>query len=140
MILKEVLSTVTDPDLPVIWVDPALADDFWSRLAASLADRRFVLLDLDARGPAHTHDELLECFRRSAGWPEGYCPNLNALKDCLLALDDPPAGGWVVLFREPGPLRQGDEATFEDLLEILELVHDIKLKTKGLLFKLVLAG
>lgn len=139
MILKEVLAAVADPHMPVIWVDPALAEDFWSRLAAALAERHYIVLDLEASGPVHTHAQLLGSFELSAGLPAGSCPNLNALKDSLLSLDEPPEGGWVVLFRLPGPLRQNDEETFEDLLEVLETVHDIKLENKGLRFKLVLA-
>ena len=45
-----------------------------------------------------------------------------------------------MLYREAGTLRQVDEAAFEELLEVLELVHDIKLENKGLALKLVVSS
>ncbi len=140
MILQNLISAVEDPGLPIVWVDSSCSAEFWGRLSTALKAAGYRVLDLDEAGPADSQERLLECFILAAGWPLDFCPNLNALKDALLTLEDPPYGGWVVLFREAGLLRQNDEATFEDLLELLSLVHDIKLKKKGLYFKLAVSG
>ena len=47
------------------------------------------------------------------------------------------ARGWVVMFHNPESLRQNDEATFEDFLEILELVHESQYEIHQRIFKLV---
>jgi len=140
MILQHLLSAIEDPGLPVVWVDDALPKEFWSRLTIALEATGYRILDLEAAGRADSHDQLLACFSVAAGWPPDSCPNLNSLKDALLNLEDSPSGGWVILFREAGRLRQNDEETFEDLLEVTSLVHDIKLKNKSLCFKLVVSS
>ena len=140
MILQHLLYAIEDPGLPVIWVDDALPTEFWNRLVTALEATGYRILNLEAAGRADSHDQLLACFQVAAGWEIGSCPNLNALKDALLTLEDLPSRGWVVLFRDAGFLRQKDEETFEDLLEVVSFVHDIKLKNKRLHFKLVVAN
>jgi hypothetical protein len=140
MTLQHLLSAIEDPGLPVIWVDDSVPADFWTRLINAVRATGYYILNLEAAGRADSHDQLLACFQVAAGWAAGSCPNLNALKDALLSLEDPPSGGWVILFRDAGFLRQKDEETFEDLLEVVATVHDIKLKKKKLHFKLVVAN
>ena len=41
------------------------------------------------------------------------------------------------MFHNPESLRQNDEATFEDFLEILELVHESQYEIHQRIFKLV---
>lgn len=140
MILKELLAAVVEPHMPVVWVDDQLPDEIWSRLADGLRERGYRILDLGGAGRIGSYGQLMEAFGHAAGWPVETCPNMNALKDSLLALDDPASGGWVVLFRDAGRLRQADEAAYEELLEVLETVHEIKLEKKHLVFKLVVSG
>lgn len=140
MILKELLAAVIEPHMPVVWVDDQLPDDVWTRLAAALRNGGYRVLDLGEAGRIDSHDQLLQAFSSIAGWPRVSCPNLNALKDHLLAMEDPPSGGWVVFFKDAGLLRQADETAYEDLLEVLELVHDIKQERRNLVFKLVVSG
>ena len=139
MILQHLLTAIDDPELPVVWVDDSHPAEFWSRLLTALEATGYRTLSLEAAEGVDSYAQLLACFCSAAGWPAGFCPNLNALKDALLTLEDPPSGGWVVLFRKAGPLRQNDEETFEDLLDVFSVVHDIKLNIKALNFKLVVS-
>jgi hypothetical protein len=137
MTFEQVLSVIADPEVPVVWLEPGLPVEFWRRVQEETSRTGYRVFRLDSPAPPASHDELLAAFCAAAAIPREECPNLNALKDALLGLSENAAKGWVILFKEAGLLRQADEATFEDLLDIVGLVADIKLKKKGKVFKLV---
>jgi RNAse (barnase) inhibitor barstar len=137
MTLEQIVARIEDPETPLVWLDPSTPEEYWRALPETLKQAGFRVIRLDAEGDIVDHNALLDRFAALATLPEYFRHDLNSLKDCLLGLPDDCEKGWAVLFRNPEPLRQNDEATFEDLLEILNLVHESKFELHMKVFKLV---
>lgn len=135
--LDQIAARLEDPDVPVVWLDPITPEAIWNDLPDALAARGLAVLNLDGGEPIVDHDSLLRRFAEIAPLPGGFLQTLASLKDCLLQLPRLTARGWVVIFRNPESLRQNDEATFEDFLEVLELVHEAHHESHDGVFKLV---
>jgi RNAse (barnase) inhibitor barstar len=135
--LEQIVSRVDDPETPVVWMDPALPESIWSSLPAGLAARGYSVFHIDADGPAEDREALLARFEDFIGLPDIYTHDFESLKNCLLAKAAEPSLGWAVLFSNPDPLRQNDEAAFEELMEVLALVHESTYEIHMKSFKLV---
>ena len=135
--LDQIVARLEDPETPVVWLDPATPEEFWNNLPGALVARGLAVLNLDGGLPIVDHDSLLERFSQVAPLAVDFLQTLTSLKDCLLKLPHQTSRGWVVMFRSPEALRQNDEATFEDFLEILELVHESQYEIHHRVFKLV---
>ena len=135
--LDQIVARLEDPEVPVVWLDPITPEELWNNLPAALIARGLAVLNLDAGPPIIDHDSLLERFSEVAPLPGSFLQSLTSLRDSLLKLPHQTPSGWVVMFRNPESLRQNDEATFEDFLEILELVHESQYEMHHRVFKLV---
>lgn len=133
--LQQIVERVLDPAAPVIWVAPSTTEDVWSGLPQALSSSGFRVYALnDATGYA----SLMNAISAAIPIPRWTRPDFNSLKDSLLSLDDGGERGWVLVFRHPEALRSGDEEAFEDFLEVLEVVNDILIGNRQLMFKLIL--
>lgn len=135
--LPQIVARLEDPEVPVVWLDPTTPEQFWNDLPEALIARGLAVLNLEGGSPISDHDSLLERFSEILDCPGDLPHSLPALRDCLLKLPHRGPRGWVVIFRRPELLRQNDEATFEDLLEALELVHESQFEIHHRVFKLV---
>jgi hypothetical protein len=135
--LDQIVARLLDPETPVIWLDPSTPDGLWADLARSLPSRGLAVLNLDDGRPILDHDSLLERFAEVAPVPVAALPSLPSLRECLLRLPHVTSRGWVVMFHRPESLRQFDEATFEDFLEVLAAVHESQYEIHNRVFKLV---
>ena len=135
--LDQIVARLEDPEVPVVWLDPITPAEFWNDLPVALAARGIVVLNLDGGQPIVDHDSLLGRFSEVVSAPAGFLHSLTSLKDCLLKLPHQTVSGWVVMFRNPEALRQNDEATFEDFLELVEMVHEAEYELHCRIFKLV---
>ncbi len=122
--LEQILGRVDDPETPVVWLDPAIPDEVWRSLPAGLRARGYQVFHIDEFGAVEDRESLLARFEALVNVPERYRHDFESLKDCLLGMASEPARGWALLFSNPGPLRQIDEAAFEELMEALEAVHE----------------
>lgn len=135
--LQEILARIEDPETPVVWLDPSTPPDVWEQAPPALQSRGYWVASLDPKGAVGSYDALLSAFSTVFALTAPHPRSLNALKDALAGLQNSPQRGWVVLFRQPDILRQDDEETFEDLLEVVDAVHEIKHTRHALVFKLV---
>ncbi|WP_321473216.1 hypothetical protein [uncultured Paludibaculum sp.] len=135
--LGQIVLRVGDPGTPVVWLDPSVPDSAWAGLPASLHRAGYSVIDLDGPTPVVDLNTLLERF--AAGTPPTpfAAVDLASLRQNLLRLANDSPMGWVVLFRAPELLRQNDEATFEELLELLAFVHDSRYEIHQRVFKLI---
>lgn len=132
--LGQIVLRVGDPGTPVVWLDPSIPDQVWTDLPAALERAGYSVLNLDGPEPVADLESLLRRFGADSGF---VCVDLAALRQNLLRLPNDRPMGWAILFPNPGLLRQNDEATFEDLLEILEFVNDSRYEIHHRLFKLI---
>jgi RNAse (barnase) inhibitor barstar len=135
--LQQILARIEDLETPVIWLDPSTPPALWEEAPGALQARGYRVALLDSEGSVGSYDALLDAFSKVFAFAAPHPRSLNALKDVLAGLPNTPQRGWVVLFRQPGVLRQEDEETFEDFLEMIDAVHEIKYSRHGLVFKLV---
>lgn len=114
--IDQIVARVEDPANPVVWLDPSTSDDIWQALPEALKRRGFAVVLLEGVGSAETlRTELTGVLGGGA-----------SVREALAALDwADRQQGWVILFRRPEPLREADEAAFEDLLEMIAQVHDM---------------
>lgn len=135
--VEQLLHRLEDPETPVVWLDPSASEDLWLGLHQALLHSGFHVFRLDDRpGPSDRADVL----SRLAAWAglDAQIPlELAALNQHLLELPAVSKRGWVIVYRHPEPLRQADEGAFEDLLEMLENVHEQRYGRDGRLFKLL---
>lgn len=124
--LEQLLQRLEDPATPVVWLDPALPEHLWAELPAAAAARGFHVLNLGAAGPIFDFCSLLAAFGRLL--PESICydHSLPSLREALLRLKPQGKIGCLVLFPEPGTLRQNDESAFEEFIELIENVDDLR--------------
>lgn len=124
--LQQLLLRLEDPATPVIWLDPALPEQLWTELPTAAAACGYHVLDLGAAGPIFDLCSLLAAFGRVL--PDSTCfdHSLPSLREALIGLAPHSPMGCLVLFHEPDALRQNDEATFEELIELIENVDDIR--------------
>ncbi len=122
--LEQILGRIDDPETPVVWLDPAIPDDVWRSLPAGLRSRGHEVFHIDEFGTVGDRETLLARFEAMVHVPERYMHDFDSLKNCLMGMAAEPSRGWAVLFSNPGPLRQTDEAAFEELMEVLESVHE----------------
>ncbi|HEY3441385.1 MAG TPA: hypothetical protein VGK29_11555 [Paludibaculum sp.] len=135
--LDQIVARLEDPEVPVVWLDPITPDEIWNDLPAALAERGLAVLSLDGGQAIVDHDTLLARFSEVLPELREVPANLTQLKECLLRLPHQTSRGWVVMFHKPESLRQNDEATFEDFLEVLEAVHGSECAGRARSFKLV---
>lgn len=135
--LGQIFLRVEDPGTPVVWLDPSVPDSLWASLPAALHRAGYSVLNLDGTTPITDLSSLLDRFSSGAPEPAFLSADLSALRQNLLRLPNDSHKGWVVLFPGPDSLRQNDEATFEELLEILEFVHESRYEIHQRMFKLI---
>lgn len=134
--LAEIVERVLEPETPVVWLDPGTREELWAALPKALEAQGFRIYVLDG---VTDHRTLMSSILTLVGAGANVRPELNALKDVLLSLEDAGPLGWALIFRQPYALRQNDEAAFEDFLEVVETAHDIRMERRGKRFKLILA-
>ncbi len=135
--LGQILLRVEDPGTPVVWLDPSVPDSLWASLPAALHRAGYSVLNLDGTTPITDAASLLERFSSAAPAPALVSADLSALRQNLLRLPNDSHMGWVVLFRNPEQLRQNNEGIFEELLEILEFIHESRYEIHQRMFKLI---
>ena len=133
--LEEIVARVEDPETPVVWLDPRTPEHFWVELPEALARKGFRVSELEG---VVDRESLMRGLAAAVSAPGIPGSDLAGMKDCLLGVTDEGAGGWALIFRNPGALRQNDESGFEDFLEVLEMVHEIRMERAGHPFKIVL--
>lgn len=124
--LEQVLLRLEDPQTPVVWLDPSLPRALWEELPGFAAQRGYHVLDLDEAGPIFDLSSLLAAFGRLLGFRPQYDHSLPSLRQCLLSIGAQSPLGLLVVFSEPDALRQNDEAGFEEFIELLETVDEIR--------------
>jgi hypothetical protein len=124
--LEQLLSRLEDPEAPVVWLDPALPHQLWSELPRAAAARGFHVFDLSLTGPIFDLCSLLAAFGRLLPASTFYDHSLPSLREALLAVSPDAPAGCLVLFAHPDSLRQNDEPTFEELIELIENVDDLR--------------
>jgi hypothetical protein len=117
--LEPFLEQLADPEQPWVWVPTDTPPDFWDDLSAQAQRRGFRVIDLDRSHDIHDQAALLNSFPEPSA-------NMNALKDDLCGLPR-QRSGYTVLLRNPEPLCDNDPETFEDLLDIVEVVNEARL-------------
>ena len=122
--LEQIMGRVDDPETPVVWLDPAIPDEIWMTLPPGLEQRGYAVFHIDANGLVEDRERLLERFDDVVGASDQYKRDFESLKRCLMGMAAEPERGWAMLFSNPDPLRQRDEAAFEELMEVLESVHE----------------
>jgi hypothetical protein len=122
--LEQILGRVDDPETPVVWLDPAMPAEFWTALPEGLRSRGYRVFHIDQNGDIEDRQSLLARFDSLVHVQQPYTRDFESLKRCLLALAAECERGWTVLFSNPDPLRHADEEAFEELMEVLELVHE----------------
>jgi hypothetical protein len=129
--LEQLVLRLQDPSTPVIWLDPALPEQLWADLPAAATARGFHVLNLDDAGPVFDLCSLLSAFGRLLPESTCYDHSLPSLRAALMDLMPHAKAGCLVLFREPDTLRENDESTFEELIELFENVDDLR-RARGL--------
>lgn len=129
--LEQLMLRLQEPSTPVIWLDPALPEQLWEELPAAAAARGYHVLDLGEAGPIFDLSSLLAAFGRLLPKSTCYDHSLPSLRAALLDLAPRSKAGCLVLFREPDSLRENDESVFEELIELIENVDDLR-RAKGL--------
>lgn len=122
--LDQIVSRVEDPETPVVWLDPAIPDELWAALPDTLRAHGFEVFYIDADAAVTDRDSLMARFDELAPIPGQLTRDFESLRSCLLRMATGQPRGWAILFRNPDPLRQSDEAAFEELMEALEMVHE----------------
>jgi hypothetical protein len=126
--IDQIVARVEDPANPVVWLDPSTSDEIWQALPEALKKRGFAVVLLDGVEGAETM--RLELLGVLGGGP--------ALREALRGLEwDERQQGWAILFRRPEPLRESDEAAFEELLETVAQVHEFHWQARRGHLKLV---
>lgn len=129
--IDQIVARVEDPANPVVWLDPSTSEEIWAGLPGALKERGFAVVLLSGVvDTAALESELV-----------GVLGGTGSVRDALLSLswEDAPQG-WAVLFREPGRLREGEEAAFEELLETFAQVHEMYWAGRRAHLKLVVTG
>jgi len=122
--LEQIVSRVEDPETPVVWLDPAIPDDLWAALPEALRNHGFEVFHIDAAADVADRDSLMARFDEFAPIPGQTTRDFESLRNCLMRMATGQPRGWAILYRNPDPLRQSDEAAFEELMEALEMVHE----------------
>ncbi|HNY42816.1 MAG TPA: barstar family protein [Bryobacteraceae bacterium] len=122
--LEQIMGRVDDPETPVVWLDPVMPSEFWQALPDGLRSRGYRVFHIDQHGVVEDRKDLLARFDQLVHTQQPQGHDFESLKRCLLALAGDCERGWAVLFSNPDPLRQDDEEAFEELMEVLELVHE----------------
>lgn len=122
--LDQIVSRVEDPETPVVWLDPAIPDELWADLPSALRAHGFEVFQIDATSEVSDRHSLMVRFDELAPVPGHTTRDFESLRNCLLRMATGQPRGWAILFSNPGPLRQSDEAAFEELMEALEMVHE----------------
>lgn len=114
--IDQIVARVEDPANPVVWLDPSTSDEIWQALPGALKLRGFAVVLLEGVSSAETlRTELAGVLGGGA-----------SMREALTSLEwADRQQGWAILFRRPEPLREADEAAFEDLLEMIAQVHDL---------------
>lgn len=120
--LEPFLEQLADPEQPWVWVPTDTPPDFWDDLAAQAQKQGFRVIDLDRTRDISSQAALLQAFPEPGA-------NMNALKDDLCGLAH-ERSGYVLLLRNPEPLCENDPETFEDLLDIVEVVNEARLAAR----------
>ena len=123
--VESILEQLTDPDQPWVWMPADSEPELWGEIGNAARKAGFGVVDLDGDRDIASFGELLEAFREEADLPGWTGRSLNALKDALTGLPD-NGHGWVILYRDPGPLCEEDPESFEGLLDVVEAANDIK--------------
>lgn len=135
--LEQILGRVDDPETPVVWLDPTMPGEFWQALPDGLRARGYHVFHIDQHGAIENRQTLLATFSELINPSATGKEDFENLKRGLLSLKADSRRGWAVLFSNPDPLRQADEEAFEELMEVLELVHESVYEIQMKSFKLV---
>lgn len=135
--LGQIILRVEDPGTPVVWLDPSVPESLWASLPAALQRAGYSVLNLDGSTPITDVATLLERFNSVGPELPFFGTDLSALRQGLLRLPNDSHKGWAILFPGPELLRQNDEGAFEELLEILEFIHESRYEIHQRMFKLI---
>ncbi len=124
--LEQILVRLEDPETPVVWLDPSLPRALWEELPGFAASRGYQVVKLGAAGPIFDLSSLLAAFDGLLAASPVFDHSLPSLRQSLLALESAAPRGILVLFPEPERLRENDEAGFEEFIEVLENVDEIR--------------
>ncbi|MCX7604607.1 MAG: hypothetical protein N2036_11090, partial [Bryobacteraceae bacterium] len=108
------------------WLDPSLPASLWEALPEYASRKGYQVLDLQAAGPIFDLSSLLAAFDRLLAAGAIFDHSLPSLRESLLELEPKAPLGFLVLFPTPDALRQNDEAGFEEFVEVLENVDEIR--------------
>lgn len=123
---EQVLVRLEDPETPIVWLDPSLPDSLWQELPGVAARCGYTVIELGAAGPIFDLSSLLAAFDGLLASSPIYDHSLPSLRESLLVLEPAAPRGLLVLFPDPDRLREHDEAGFEEFVEVLENVDEIR--------------
>lgn len=135
--LDQIVARVEDPETPVVWLDPAIPGDLWAALPGALRCHGFEVFHIDSGSVIADREALMARFDELAPIPGQTTRDFESLRNCLMRMATGQPRGWAILFSNPDPLRQSDEAAFEELMEALEMVHESLYEIHAKSFKFV---
>jgi len=128
--LEPFMEQLADPEQPWVWMPLDAPPELWDELAAEARRQGYGVVDLDREGEIASQDDLLKAFPTPSR-------NLNTLKDELCGLPQEGNRGYVLFLRNPDALCDSDPETFEDFLDIVEVVNDARVANRMGPFTLV---
>lgn len=134
--LAETVGRVLDPETPVVWLDPTLPEALWEALPEALQRAGFRVGALEAAGAILTADGFLHRLGKFRGEETEAVYSPEAVRAALNRLREREGRGWVLLWRNPEPVRQDNESRFEEIVDLLESLHE---EGEGVAPKLIVA-
>lgn len=118
--VSSIVERVKDPSSPVVWVDPSMPESLWRQLSGALETEGYQVLVLDEEGPLANLADLSARLARA----HGQAISLDRLRDHLSAVQASGPGDWVLVWRNPDILRRESESSFEEFVDLVELMHE----------------
>jgi hypothetical protein len=122
--LAETVGRVLDPKTPVVWLDPTLPEALWEALPEALERAGFRVGVLEAAGGIGSADGFLHRLGELRGEQAEAGYSAEAVREALNGLREMGGRGWVLLWRNPEPVRQENESRFEEIVDVLESLHE----------------
>jgi len=117
--LEPFVEQLADVEQPWVWMPIDAPPDLWDDLASEARREGYKVLEIDRETEIASQEDLLKAFTPPSR-------NLNTLKDDLTGLPAEGDKGYAVLFRNPDTLCDNDPETFEDFLDIVEVVNEAR--------------
>lgn len=132
-----IVERIEDPGTPVIWVDPSIPGNIWEGLPEALEGHGYRVLDLDAEESLFDRPAVMARLAMESGLTGPVSHTISTLRQHLLGIPSGEENGWVILYRDPGPLRRSDEGGFEEIIDLLQSVHERRWSQHHKAFKLI---